>query len=214
MAGNPNNWPTPRAMLNNGVDIPTFPAIAPLRLSPDFRDYFGRQHEKFTEMLDPIIATGCYQPRIHHAPSSSEEAVGLPPGGYLEYALELPAGGFIIGFRHHSLGVYDGETGIATAGFSFQITDIARNYSLFGKPVPESWLLNDALSMDPNSLIQGATYELNPSDRLLPAPYPIAPPGQFRVEFWDTRLNPSTNNTKFQLTLVVATPPEDQGHGQ
>jgi hypothetical protein len=193
-------------LVNNGVCVTTKPAIAPLRLTSDFRDYPGRQHEKFCELVDPIIELACFQPRIFHAPATNEEAVGAPANGFLEYVLELPAGGFLLGFLHTTLSGLDG----IDPGFRLQITDVARNYRLFGKPASEKWFLNDILSTDGGAGL-ALDWVLNPAPRLLPAPYPIAPPGQFKLEFWNTL---ASTNKGLQMSFIVACPPEGQLSGQ
>jgi len=48
----------------------------------------------------------------------------------------------------------------------------------------------------------------NPSPRLLPAPYPVAAPGIFKLEFWNML---TTQNTGVRLTLLVAEPDPDLG---
>jgi hypothetical protein len=193
---------------NGGICVPTTPAIAPLRLASDYRDYYGRQHEMLVEKIDPVIAAGCYMPRIYHAPSSAEEVAGVPGNGYLEYVLELPAGGFILGFLHTTLSGLVDES-IPVSGFRFQISDVTRNYRFFGKPVPEAWLLNDQLGTDDTQF--NNEWVLNPAPRLLAAPYPIAPPGQFKVEFWETT---GSLNTYVQISLVVAVPPGGTNGGK
>lgn len=188
---------------NGGICVPTTPAIAPLRLASDYRDYYGRQHEKFVERIDPIIQAGCFTPRIFHAPASADEVAGVPANGYLEYVLELPAGGFILGFLHTTLsGSTGGEEPTPISGFRLQISDVVRNYRMFGKPVPEAWLLNDQLGTDNTEF--NSEWVLNPAPRLLAAPYPIAPPGQFKVEFWETT---GSLNKLVQVSMIVAVPP-------
>jgi hypothetical protein len=94
------------------------------------------------------------------------------------------------------------------SGFRFQITDVARQFRFFEKPVPETWLLNDAPSSNPQSPLGAGLYVLNPAPRLLTAPYPVTPPGIFKVEFWNTL---DVTNTLVRLSLLVAVPDEDSG---
>ena len=194
-----NNLP-PTA--NGGICVTTTPAIAPLRLQSDYRDYFGRQHEKLVELIDPILAPACFQPQHFHAPSSDEEIAGVAALGYLEYIAELPAGSFILGFEHTTVSFQNTDAGTAFSGYKCQITDIERNYLLFDKPVSEAFFLNDQLSADHAGFLDLRV--LNPAARLLTAPYPVAPSGQFRFEFWDIS---GAANTGLQLTVIVAVPP-------
>ena len=56
---------------------------------------------------------------------------------------------------------------------------------------------------------------LNPSTRLLMAPYPVAPPGQFKVEFWNILLQliDPTSNPYISLDFVVAEPDAEGSNG-
>jgi hypothetical protein len=191
------------------ICFPVEPLISPLRLASDYRDYFGDYHAKVTELLDPILKAGCYVPRIYHAPSDDLESVGLAPDGFLEYALALPAGSFVLGFLHNYTSATTGNGTDAPAGssFRFQLTDVSRQYRFFGKPLPEAWLLNDQPGNNPNAAITGGPggglYVLNPSLRLLPAPYPVGPPGMFQVEFWNML---ATQNNDVRLSVFCAVP--------
>ena len=173
-----------------GMCVSTTPAIAPLRLAPDYRDYFGSAHEHLTEMLDSIVNSDCYRLRIFHAPDSTTENAGVPANGFLEYALELPVGSLILGFPHLSTPAVNpnvaGDPPVGS-GFRVQITDVQRNYRFFQKPVPEAYFLNDIPSMNPLGPYSGnRLYLLNLSLRLLMAPYPVAPPAhQSRIEYPD-----------------------------
>jgi hypothetical protein len=188
-----------------GMSVSTTPAIAPLRLAPDYRDFFGRAHEHLCEMIDPIVNADCYRFRVFHAPDSTSENVGVPSLGFSEYALELPVGSFLLGFLHTSCFNVTGATSPpVTSGFRVQITDVARNYKFFQKPVPDAFFLNDIVSTDPDGAFAGENlYVLNPSTRLLMAPYPIVPPGQFKVEFWNILLD---LNQFISLDFVIAEP--------
>lgn len=188
--------------------FPTQVPISPLRLHSAYRDYFGDADAKLTELLDPILDAACYKPRIFHAPDTSTEDVGVAGRQFLEYALALPPGGFIVGFLHTftsqaSLNATDPPV---RSGFRFNLTDVDRQYRFFEKPVPETWLLNDAPTSNPQSPLGAGLYVVNPAPRLLTAPYAITPPGIFKVEFWNTL--PTLNNL-VRLSLLVAVPDED-----
>ena len=200
-----------------GMCVPTTPAIAPLRLAPDYRDFFGRAHEHLAETIDAIVNSDCYRLRIFHAPDSTSENAGVPSLGYSEYALELPPGSLILGFLHSSTyNVTDEDDPPANSGFRVQITDVARNYKFFQKPVPDAFFLNDILSQNAEGPFSGGNlYVLNPSTRLLMAPYPVAPPGQFKVEFWNILLQliDPTSNPYISLDFVVAEPDAEGSNG-
>jgi hypothetical protein len=186
--------------------FPTNVPINPLRLASNYRDYFGDAHAMLTELTDPILGLACYVPRIIHAPDSASENAGVPAGGFLEYALSITPGAFILGFLHTftSLASLDGTDAPVRSGFKFQITDVARQFQFFGKPIPEAWLLNDQPGVNPQELTNPSTLRvLNPSPRLLAAPYPVAPPGMFKIDFWNS-LNQA--NTLIRLSLLVAVP--------
>jgi hypothetical protein len=190
--------------------FPINPPIAPLRLHSAYRDYFGDPDSKLTALIDPLLDAACYVPRIFHSPDTEDSDAGVPGLEYLEYALALPEGSFILGYQHTftsraSLNATDPPV---RSGFRFQVTDVKRQYRFFEKPVPETWLLNDAPSSNPQSPLGAGLYVLNPAPRLLTAPYPVTPPGIFKVEFWNTL---SSLNKLVRLTMIVAVPDEDAG---
>lgn len=188
--------------------FPTNPPISPLRLASNYRDYFGDAHACLTALIDPIIDAACYVPRVFHAPDTGTENAGVAGNDYLEYVLAIPAGSFILAYLHGftSLASLDGVNPPVQSGFRFQITDVERGYRWFEKPVPEAFLLNDAPSSNPQSVLGAGLYTLNPSPRLLTAPYPVAPPGVFKVEFWNTL---AVLNKNIRLSLLVAVPNPD-----
>lgn len=192
------------------VCFPTQVPISPLRLHSAYRDYFGDPDAKLTALVDPILDAACYVPRIFHAPDTETENAGVAAKQYLEYALALPQGSFIIGYLHTftSRASEDGTNPPVRSGFRFNITDVNAQYRFFEKPVPETWLLNDAPSSNPQSPLGAGLYVLNPAVRLLTAPYPVTPPGIFKVEFWNTL---ATTNKLIRLSLLVAVPDEDSG---
>jgi hypothetical protein len=183
----------------------------PLRLSPLFTDYWGDYMASFTRQTDVFSRLGCYAPRFYHAPDSTTELNGIPAGGYVEYLLTLPVGSFICGFLHTTISVpatapSNPISPPAQSGFAIQITDLSIDKQLFSKPVPEGWFLNDYLqpvSANPpyGSSTNGFVSPVTP--RLLPVPYPIVPPGQLLVEFWNQLAD---TNTACQMTFVVMVP--------
>jgi hypothetical protein len=192
-----------------GMCVSTVPSTAPQRLATDYRDYFGRAHEHLCEMLDPIGNADCFRLRIFHAPDAATELAGVPFNGYLEYALELPAGSFLLGFLRTNTPLANLNNAGAPpvgSGYRCQITDVDRNFKFFQKPVPEAYFLNDIPSTNPLGPYAGENlYVLNPCLRLLMAPYPVTPPGQFKMEFWNI-LPESDFNFLVSLDLVVAEP--------
>lgn len=188
--------------------FPTRPPISPLRLASNYRDYYGDAHAKLAELIDPILGAGCYVPRIIHAPDSPAELAGVPGGGFLDYGLVIPTGSWILGFQHCYTSAPSANTTDppVTSSFRFQITDVERQYKFFRNPVPEAYLLNDIPTSNAVSVLTGLLTVLNPSLRLLPAPYPVAPPGLFKLEFWNML---ATVNTGVRLSLLVAEPDPD-----
>ncbi len=195
--------------------FPTQAPFSPLRLASDYRDFWGDADARLAEMVDPLLSAACYVPRVFHAPSTEDENAGLAARGYLEYALALPAGSFIVGFQHSYTGLAnpnDAANPPVLSSFRFQITDVRMQYRFFEKPLPEAWLLNDVPTSNAAGLVAGGLYVPNPSPRLLTALYPVTPPGMFRVEFWNL-LN--STNAGVRLSLFVAVPDEDllgRGH--
>lgn len=188
-----------------GMCVPTTPAISPLRLAPDYRDFFGRAHEHLVETIEGIVNADCFRFRVFHAPDSDDENAGVAGNGYLEYALELPPGSFLLGFLHTNTANPTNATSPPVgSGFRCQITDVERNFKFFQKPVPEAYFLNDIPSTNPLGPYAGNDlYVLNPAVRLLMAPYPVGAPGQFKVEFWNLL---ATANKLISLDFVVAEP--------
>lgn len=190
-----------------GLCVPTTPAIAPLRLASDYRDYFGRAHEHLTALLDPIVNADCFRYRLFHAPDSQTENNGVPVAGYVEYALVLPPGSVLLGFLRSNTPAPNPNNAAAPpvlSGYRCQITDVVRNYRFFGKPIPEAYFLNDSPSSDVQGPFNGQNlYDLNPAVRLFMNPYPVAPPGQFKVEFWNIL---GAVNYLVSLDFVVAVP--------
>lgn len=167
--------------------FPKKPLFNPLRLASNYRDYFGDPNALLTELTDSIIESGCYVPRIFHAPDTT--VLSAPGQGlhYLEYALAIPPGSFIIAYMHAFTAVQsDNLTDPPVkSGFRVQITDIAPEYKFFGKPVPEAFFLNDIPSANPQGVLSTTSlYVQNQTPRLLPTPYPVTYPGIFKVEFW------------------------------
>jgi hypothetical protein len=190
-----------------GMCVPSTPSISPLKLAPDFRDYFGHAHEHLVEMIDPIVNADCYRFRVFHTPDSLTETAGVAALGYVEYALELPPGSMLLGFLHSNTPVPNTNNAGSPpvgSGFRVQITDVDRNYKFFQKPVPEAYFLNDVPSTNPLGPYAGENlYIPNPCIRLLMAPYPVAPPGQFKVEFWNLL---DSVNSLVELDFVIAEP--------
>lgn len=201
---------------------PCVPSITenPLRLSPLFRDYWGEQMARFTERTDFISQKGCYVPRFYHAPDSEQEAAGLGPNDYRPYLLSLPIGSFIVGFNHTTSSAPNSqknEVVTNASGFTMQITDLAIDHKWFSRPAEEAYFINDALLIAPNDggnppypdNTQGFTF---PSfTRLLPVPYPVVPPGQFQVEFWNSL---DVLNDDVQMTFLVMVPDGVNGNAR
>ena len=103
-----------------------------------------------------------------------------------------------------------------TSGFRIQITDIRPNYQFFGKPVPEAFFLNDVPSSNPQGVFAPTSLSvLNQTPRLLTAPYPVTPPGLFKVEFWNILQsgNVGSVNPLVSLAFLVAVPDPDMKKG-
>jgi len=188
------------------ICFPTQPPFNPLRLASNYRDYYGDPHAKFTALTDQICNSNCYIPRIFHAPDTPTENLGVEANDFLEYALTLPVGSFILGFLHAftSLGSVNTTDPPVQSGFRIMITDVKANYKFFNKPVPEAYFLNDVPSANPSSPLSATSlYVLNQTPRLLPAPYPVVAPGVFKIEFWNL-LNET--NVYCRMSFLVAVP--------
>jgi len=201
-----------KATVNQGARGPSFPSVPsinPLRLASDYRDFPGDPHARFTRAIDRILNAGCYVPRYVHAPDQATENAGVDGSAAIEYTVTIKPGSFILGFLHSYTSSPSANTTDApvTSSFTFRITDLARNYLLCAKPLPETWLLNDQPGTNPEAVIGGGPggglYVVNPSVRLLTRPYPVAPPGAFLIEFWNQL---TTVNTDVRLTMLVAEP--------
>lgn len=195
--------------------FPTRPPFAPLRLASNYRDFWGDADAKLAELVDPLLDAACYVPRVFHAPSTEEENAGVAANDFREYMLPLPPGSFIVGYLHAFTGLAnagDETNPPVRSGFKFQITDVHRQFRFFEKPVPEAFLLNDVPSSNAVAFLSAGLYVLNPSPRLLPALYPVTPPGVFKVEFWNTLVDGDgvpALNTGIRLSLLLAVPDED-----
>ena len=192
-----------------GVCAPLTVLLNPLKLAPEYRDFWGDMHSKYAEATDAICEAECYIPRVYHAPDNQTELAGVAANSYLEYILPIPAGSFILGYLHTTTGLTGAgpvEAGAPPpgSGFTCQITDIKRNYKFFQKPVPETYFLQNATQPNDYGIFAGGRpYIACPSPRLLPAPYPITPPGELLFEFWNTL---ASTNVLVQLSLLVAVP--------
>jgi hypothetical protein len=180
----------------------------PLRLSPLFRDYWGEQMAAFTRRTDLFARAGCYVPRFFHAPDSETQFKGLAAGGYLTYLLSLPIGSFILGYLHTTSSAPNSNGGGVppnASGFTCQITDLALDHKWFSRPAEEAYFVNDDFTTTAGppytASTHGVTFPSTP--RLLTQPYPVVPPGQFVVEFWNAL---SSLNTDVQMTFLVMVP--------
>lgn len=180
----------------------------PLRLSPVFRDYWGEEMSRLTERTDVFAKAGCYAPRFYHAPDSETQLKGIPAGGYVEYLMALPIGAFILGYLHTTSSA-PGSSGTGVppniSGFACQITDLALDHKWFSRPAEEAFFVNDDFTTTTGVPYPGTTngYTFPSFPRLLPVPYPVVPPGQFVVEFWNAL---SSLNTDCQMTFLVMIP--------
>src|SRR5882672_1979307 len=178
-------------------------SINPLRLLTDYREYWGDQHARLVEMTDSIQTAGCFTPRIFHAPDSTQENAGVTD--YLEYILTLPLGSWILGYIHNTTSQSSPSSPPSLSGFSCQITDVVRNWKFFDKPVPEVYFLKGPGFPYTDGASTFALTQRPASPRLLTAPYPVTPPGQFKIEFWNQL---GTLNKLCQLNFLVAVPEE------
>lgn len=198
----------------NICTFPTKPPFNPLRLASNYRDYFGDPHALLTEMTDVILNSGCYVPRIYQTPDTFLTDAGVEPNGFLDYALAIPGGSFILGFL---TGFTSGPSANltdppVTSGFRVQITDVRADHKFFAKPVPEAYLLNDIPSSNPQGVLDPTSLAVqNQTVRLLPAPYPVVPPGIFKMEFWNFLEVAGVPVTNFlvRLAVLVAIPDPD-----
>jgi hypothetical protein len=168
------------------LDVSTVLPISPLRLHQEYRDYWGEPQARLAERIDAILKSGrCYRPRWYHAPDTEAELIGVDGNGYLEYILYIPAGSWIIAWAH--------AQSVATSSFVAQITDVGLDYTWFNVPAEDAFFTN------PGATAAGPL-------RLLTTPYPVAPPGHFRIQFWNQSAN---NNPLVQLSFLVLEPDPD-----
>lgn len=185
--------------------VPETVLMNPLLMMSNVREYWQDAHSRLIGFSDAIVKAECYEPRIFHAPSTDFELIGLEPNGFLEYVLPLPTGSWILGWLHATSGLpLEADFPPAGSTFSMQLTDVARGFKFFQKPVADAYFLNDQVQPS-NSTFGNKPYVQNPSPKLLSSPYPVAPPGEFKFEFWN-QLGGDTNNTLVQMSLLVAVP--------
>ena len=159
--------------------------LNPLTLQASYRDWWPQFAPNTLALMEGINRSGCYVPRFYVAPSGGNLVQNaVAPGAYVNWVLEIPAGSFIYGFFHGSVG-----------NFSLQITDMGLGYKWFNTPTPDSVFLSDP----------GACY-------LLPAPYPVMAPGTFFFEFWSTQ-TPGSADTLLSMTVGVAVPVDELYQG-
>src|SRR5208337_1775361 len=108
------------------------PPVNPLRLASNYREGFGDAHARLAELTEPILLSGCFEPRIFHAPDLPSETAGMTVAApYMEFVLDIPGGSFILAYLHHSTGLANpnnaGDPPVQST-FRLQITDVERNY--------------------------------------------------------------------------------------
>lgn len=92
------------------------------------------------------------------------------------------------------------------SGFTCQITDQAIDHKWFSRPAEEGWFINDNMfgtGQTPPYPNNNSAFTFPSFPRLLPVPYPVVPPGQFVVEFWNSV---DDQNTDAQMTFLVMVP--------
>ncbi len=181
-----------------------------LTLSPIFKDYWGEQMAAYTRRLDGFAKLGCYVPRFYHAPDSSSQFAGLASNGYQTYLLKLPVGSFILGFLHTTSSAPQTHSGASLSappnpsGFACQITDLSIDHKWFSHPIEEAWFINDNMQGSyPPYPATSLPFTFPSFPRLLAVPYPVVPPGQLQVEFFNAL---DTVNNDCQLTFLVLVP--------
>lgn len=135
------------------------------QLDSNYADYWAEYLPYELENWWPIVNAGCYVPRWYMAPS--QDLMNMTAGQYVEFALQLPAGSFILAIGHSPK--VDEKLFTAAGLFTCQITDVSVDHQWFSNPVP------DAFFFKQNGTRNGY---------VLPKPYPVILPGNFRTEFW------------------------------
>jgi len=152
-------------------------SLNPLLLDQDYRDFWGAFDTAAIRNLQKLdLSPCCYEPRLYVAPDFGQQT--LPIDDVREYILNIPAGSFIVGFRHRGGG----------PDYLFQITDMGLNRQMFSQPMPDKFFAN------------GASGRAGNQPYFLPEIYPVIAPGQFSCEFWNT----SGAASRISLTFVVA----------
>lgn len=196
-----------------GLCVPNTVVIDPLRLQSDFRELFGDPHSALDQEIEPILDAACYEPRVYHAPDNLTETTGVANRDYLEYMLVVPPGSFLLAFLHSTAGANSNVNGAPPPSSTYvvQITDVGRNYRFFQRPVPEAFFLPGRTQPKQFGVFAGGLpYVATPCPRLLTKPYPIAPPGEFKIEFWNQL---TTTNALVQLSILAAVPLASLGYG-
>lgn len=135
------------------------PALTPLHLNQYTREVWSEYDAAAIAIIEPAIASGCYDPKIYKSPDITQEVI--PANGYVSHGLRIVPGSLIIGFSF--------PADFATTEVNVQITDTGLDHRWYTDPVPWYFLSNGKLDM-PN---------------LLRAPYPVIEPGVFLIEFWN-----------------------------
>jgi hypothetical protein len=133
--------------------------IQPYQLDFNYADYWGEFLPFALENWWPIIKAGCYTPRWFQAPTNALQQMNV--GDYNAFALQIPAGSFIMAILHSLQAGFSGT-------FQVQITDSGIEHQFFSQPVPDSFF-----------------YKTSGRDGyVLTKPYPVTYPGNFLFERW------------------------------
>ena len=152
------------------------PSLTPLHLNQFTREVWSEYDAAAMAIIEPAIASGCYDPKIYKSPDITQEVIAA--AGYVPHGLKITPGALIIGFAF--------PADFETTEINVQITDQGLDHKWYTDPVPWYFLSNGKLDM-PN---------------LLRAPYPVVEPGVFLIEYY----NISTEAFRTQLDILVLEP--------
>ncbi len=154
------------------------------QLDSAYMDVWGEFLPFALRSWEPLLEAGCFTPRWYQLPINSLEI--MTAGEYNSWSLQLPPHSFILELMHQNL-PSGGCVGDFTAGrFSVQITDGQLDHLWFSQPLPD--------------ILFYKQQETGRNGHVLPKPYPVIGPGNFKFERW------CTETGRCELVMAVAVP--------
>lgn len=139
--------------------------VTPLQIDTYQRDLWGHFDAPVIAQLAPLVASGCYRPKIYVGLDTTSQSIA--PKGYASYAPNITPGSLIYGFY---MGLPQNPS-----PWNIQITDVALRRKFWTAPISQLFLSSNGA---------GNPEELN-FPCLLEAAYPVVGKGVFQVEVWN-----------------------------